>query len=47
MANLLGSIQTGQVAKDSSGEQSHADTMGANREGDFSRWLVHNHRPRQ
>ena len=43
-ANLPGSIHTG--LKDSSGEQSHAD-MGANREGDFSRWFLYNHRPRR
>jgi len=26
--------------KDSSGEQSHADILGANREGNFSRWFT-------
>jgi len=26
------------VPEDGSGEQSHAEPMGANREGDFSRW---------
>jgi len=27
------------VPEDSSGEQSHAEKMGANREGDFPRWF--------
>jgi hypothetical protein len=41
MANLLLSVLSGTVVlEDGSGEQSHAEQMGANREGDFSRWLI-------
>lgn len=40
MANLLFSILSGTVVlEDASGEQSHAEPMGANREGDFPRWF--------
>jgi hypothetical protein len=40
MANLLFFILSGaDVPGDASGEQSHAEPMGANREGDFPRWL--------
>lgn len=40
-ANLLFFILSGAVApEDAGGEQSHAEPMGANREGDFSRWFI-------
>lgn len=41
MANLLFLILSSTVVpEDGSGEQSHAEQMGANREGDFSRWFI-------
>jgi len=35
------------IPEQNSQGQPHMLTMGANREGDFSRWFICNHRPRQ
>ena len=40
MANLLSILSGAEVPEDSSGEQSHAEEMGANREGNFPRWFI-------
>jgi hypothetical protein len=40
MANLVIYNACTDVAAYSSGEQSHAEILGANREGDFSRWCM-------